>query len=65
MLGYLFDPEGVGSDPYRRGSSHVDGAWSILTGIAANESIRSGRTVDVPAFLADAGIELDPPASAS
>ena len=33
-------------------------AWSILTGIAANESIRTGRTVAIDAFLAEAGIEL-------
>ena len=65
MLGYLFDAEGQGEDPYRRGSSHVDGAWSILTGIAANESMSSGRTVDVAAFLAEAGIDLRPPRSAA
>ena len=44
MLGYLFDPEAQAADRYNRGSSHVDGAWSILTGIAANESIATGRT---------------------
>ena len=61
MLGYLFAPEAQAEDRYGRGSSHVDGAWSILTGIAANESIRSGRTVDVDAFLTETGIALPRP----
>src|SRR5690606_35068752 len=43
MLGYLFDPEGMGPDRYGRASDHVAGAWSILTGIAANHAIASGR----------------------
>jgi predicted dehydrogenase len=58
MLGYLFDAEGVGPDKYKRGSSHVDGAWSILTGIAANRSIATGEAIDVDAMLAENGIEL-------
>jgi predicted dehydrogenase len=58
MLGYLFDAATVGDDPYKRGSTHVDGAWSILTGIAGNESIATGQTVDVDAMLAKAGIDL-------
>jgi len=61
MLGYLFAPEAQAEDRYARGSSHLDGAWSILTGIAANESIRTGRTVEVDAFLAEAGIALPRP----
>jgi predicted dehydrogenase len=58
MLGYLFDPERVGPDRYNRGSSHIDGAWSILTGIAANASIASGLTIDVDQLLAENGITL-------
>jgi hypothetical protein len=34
-------------DPYKRAASHVDGAMSILTGIAANTSIRTGQPVKV------------------
>jgi predicted dehydrogenase len=34
-------------DPYHRAASHVDGAMSILTGIAANKSIRTGLPVTV------------------
>jgi predicted dehydrogenase len=58
MLGYLFDPEHVEPDRYNRGSSHIDGAWSILTGIAANASIAGGKTIDVDQLLAENGISL-------
>ena len=58
MLGYLFAPGAQPEDRYGRGSTEIDGAWSILTGIAANESIRTGRTVDIDAFLAEAGLSL-------
>lgn len=34
-------------DPFNRAASHVDGAMSILTGIAGNISIRTGLPVDV------------------
>ncbi len=34
-------------DPFNRAASHVDGAMSILTGIAANESIKTGMPVKV------------------
>ena len=34
-------------DPFHRAASHVDGAMSILTGVAANKSIASGMPVDV------------------
>ena len=54
MLGYLFAPEAQAEDRYGRGSSQLDGAWSILTGIAGNKSIRTGRTVEIDAFLAEA-----------
>ena len=58
MLGYLFNAPGIEPDRYARGSSHVDGAWSILTGIAANASIASGEAADVDRMLADNGISL-------
>ena len=47
MLGYLFEPDSMAPDRYNRASTHKEGAWSILTGIAANASIASGQTVDV------------------
>ncbi len=34
-------------DPLERAASHVAGAMSILTGIAANKSIATGRPVDI------------------
>jgi predicted dehydrogenase len=38
-------------DPYKRAASHVDGAMSILTGIAANKSIAGGMPVDIAGLL--------------
>ena len=35
------------ADPYRRAASHIDGAASILLGMAANLSIESGKQIDV------------------
>jgi len=34
-------------DPYRRAASHIDGARSILTGIAANLSFATGQLVEI------------------
>ena len=34
-------------DPLQRAASHVDGAMSILTGVAANKSIASGMPVNI------------------
>ena len=36
-----------GPDPFHRAASHIDGAMSILTGIAGNKSIATGMPVDV------------------
>lgn len=58
MLGYLFDPANAGGDPYRRDASHRDGAWSILTGIAANESMVRNAAVDIRELLDAHGIAL-------
>jgi len=59
MLGYLFDPQHMEADRYGRASDQVAGAWSILTGIAANQSIaRNGERISVDAMLAEAGIDL-------
>ena len=58
MLGYLFDPAGMEPDRYNRASTHREGAWSILTGIAANASIAGAGRVDIDAMLKDAGITL-------
>jgi predicted dehydrogenase len=58
MLGYLFGDGGPDADPYERGSSESDGAWSILTGIAANRSMATGAAIDVDAMLAEERIAL-------
>ena len=34
-------------DPYHRHASHIDGATSILVGIAANQAMESGRMVTI------------------
>ena len=57
MLDQLLNPRAA-EDPYRRRASQIDGAWSILTGIAANVSIARGEKVAVDALLEDAGIQL-------
>jgi predicted dehydrogenase len=36
-----------GADPLQRAAGHLDGAWSILTGIAANRSFATGAPVRV------------------
>ena len=61
MLSYLFDPDAAGTDPYKRSSTHIDGAWSILTGIAANQSMATGNAVIVDDLLAANGITLQRP----
>ena len=59
MLGYLFDPKNMAADKYGRASDQVSGAWSILTGIAANQSIaRNGERIFIDAMLEAAGIVL-------
>lgn len=50
MLQQLFAPEPP-MDPYARAASHVDGAASVLLGIAANISMAEGRAVDVDQLI--------------
>ena len=45
MLDDIFGPPRP--DRFNRAASHIDGAMSILTGISANISMRTGRPVDV------------------
>ncbi len=45
MLEQIFSPDARASDPFARAASHVDGAASILVGISANESIKTGLPV--------------------
>jgi hypothetical protein len=43
--------EGAEADPLGRAAGHVDGALSILTGIAANQSMATGQPVRVRDLL--------------
>jgi len=38
-------------DPFNRAASHVDGAMSILTGVAANKAIATGLPVDIDTLV--------------
>jgi predicted dehydrogenase len=46
MMRRLFDPQAP-TDPFQRDATHLDGAASVLLGIAANESIHTGHPIDV------------------
>jgi len=46
MLEQLFSPTPP-PDPFNRAASHIDGAASILTGIAANESMRTKQLIHI------------------
>ncbi len=49
LLRHLF--HGVDSDPLGHAAGYVDGARSILTGIAANRSIKTGMPVEVSTLV--------------
>ncbi|RAL06516.1 Gfo/Idh/MocA family protein [Aspergillus homomorphus CBS 101889] len=51
LLAELFGGESPKDEEYRRAANHVDGAASILTGLAANRAIRTGQVVDVRDIL--------------
>ncbi len=46
MLDQIFLPTPP-PDPFNRAASHIDGAKSVMTGISANESIRTGKLIHV------------------
>jgi len=52
LLEDLFLPEKK-PDKYKRAAGPADGAWSILTGVAANRSMDSGAPVCVPDLVTD------------
>jgi hypothetical protein len=51
MLEQIFADEPP-ADPFARAATHIDGAASILLGIAANEAIATGQPVLVDDLLA-------------
>ena len=46
MLEQIFSPNPP-ADPYHRAASHIDGAASILVGIAGNMAMQSGQMVHI------------------
>ncbi len=44
LLEQLFSPNPP-DDPFHRAASHIDGAAALLVGVAANESMRTGKMV--------------------
>ena len=46
MLEQLFSPTPP-PDPFNRAASHIDGAASILVGIAGNQSINTGQLIHI------------------
>jgi hypothetical protein len=46
MLEQIFSPTPP-PDPYRRAASHIDGAASVLVGIAANQAMSTCRLVSI------------------
>ena len=50
LLEHLFASQPP-ADPFQRAASHIDGAASILTGIAANMSMQTGTLIHVDDLL--------------
>lgn len=65
MLSYIFDPENQPEDPLMRAADHRAGAYSILTGIAANVSLATGTPVDISSLVKNIGRPDYPPMPAS
>ena len=61
MLKYIFDPENQPYDKYLRAADQRSGAWSILTGIAANHSIAEKRPVTINELVENIGQPEYPP----
>ena len=54
LLQDIFAP-GTSEDTYMRAADYRAGAWSILTGIAANHSIESGNAINIQDLVSDLG----------
>ena len=50
ILDQIFLPDPP-ADPFNRSATHVDGAASLLMGLAANRAIETGQAVDVDTLL--------------
>jgi predicted dehydrogenase len=56
MLEQIFSPSPP-PDPFNRAASHVDGAASVLVGIAANQSISTGQLIHIDDIFALSALE--------
>ena len=55
MLNDIFNPVKT-KDKYFRNADQRAGAYSILTGIAANESMKTGKTVKIDDLVSNIGM---------
>ena len=53
MQGYIFAPDKQKEDPYLRAADERAGAYSILTGVAANHSMAENRPVRIDELVPD------------
>lgn len=60
LLQDIFQPQAA-ADPYFRRADQRAGAYSILTGIAANQSIATGQRVEIASLVHDIGRPNYPP----
>ncbi len=60
MLDDIFRPGAAGPDRYLRAADQRAGAYSILCGVAANESIRTGKMVRIADLVPGIGDPEDP-----
>ena len=60
MIDTLFGPNPP-QDEYQRAADHRAGAWSILTGVAANRSIEKGRPIRIDELVHGLGDPDYPP----
>ncbi|MCD4825504.1 MAG: Gfo/Idh/MocA family oxidoreductase [Phycisphaerae bacterium] len=56
MLADIFDAENQEADKFLRAADQRSGAYSILTGIAANHSMAEGRPVQIDELVQDIGM---------
>ena len=61
MLRYLFVPDTMPEDPLLRAADQRSGAWSIITGVAANRAMAEGRPVRVDELVSGVGMPDYPP----
>ena len=55
MLSYIFDAENQKPDPLMRAADYRSGAYSILTGVAANHSMAKGEAIEVASLVQGVG----------